>query len=97
MDLQKSAEVVDKIKAELDRIQSDVSASVEEVAEAQEKLRLALIEEEVFWQQKNTVIWLMAGDQNMLFPCVYEAEACLEPYYQYSELKWSMDGERGRD
>lgn len=63
-DVQSSAEVVENLKADLDRLQSDDSASTKEIKEAQEKLRLAFVDEEDFWQQKSRVMWLMAGDQN---------------------------------
>lgn len=67
MDLQNSAEEIIHLKVELDCLQSDDAASVEEITDAQEKLRLALVEEEVFWQQKSRVMWLMAGDQNIQY------------------------------
>lgn len=59
--------VIDNLKIRLDRIQSDDNTSAEEVAEVQEQLRLALVEEETFWRNKSRVLWLEEGDKNTKF------------------------------
>lgn len=40
---------------------------MEEVTALQDLFRAAMITEEMFWHQKNRVIWLEAGDKNTKF------------------------------
>lgn len=59
--------MIDNLKFDLDQIPSDDFTSAEEVAEAKEQLRLALVDEETLWRQKSRVMWLENGAQNTNF------------------------------
>lgn len=66
MDLN-AAKLVEDLKAKVDNMYSDDTATMEEIGEALKELTDALKAEEQYGKQKNRVFWFQEGDLNTKF------------------------------
>lgn len=59
-----SEKLVEKVKEKVEGLYSNEDATSEEIADAPKKLSISFKAEEMFWRQKNRILWLREGYRN---------------------------------